>query len=206
MANAPAFAVTPRISSVTVSTANTSRDGTTGSYSQLINGAATGTRIAEIVTQARTSTAAGMVRLFLRSNPAGLKASLSTGTALVTLTTGTTANLFVGQALTKTTVAGENGAFVASPAATVLSIQSATQFTVSGNHAQAGAITFSADGVSFFDEIAIAAVSTLGAAIKANRVRTTYDNLFLPNNFWSIHVSTHNSSESIDVIAFGADL
>jgi hypothetical protein len=70
-----------------------------------------------------------------------LVATLATGTALVTLTTGTTANLFAGQALTKTSGIG---AFGATP--TVLSVQSATQFTASVNHATAGEITFSAGG------------------------------------------------------------
>lgn len=198
MATTPAFAVTPRISAVNIATANTARDGT-GTLGHLITGASTGTRIAEIVTQARVTTTAGMVRVFIRSNPAGLTATLATGTAVVTLTAGSTANLFAGQTLTKTSGAG---AFGATP--TVLSIQSATQFTVSVNHATAGAITFSADGTMFFDEISIAA-ATPAAAVKATRVRTTYDNLVLPNDNWSIRVGTHNA-ESIDVMAFGADL
>lgn len=199
MATTPAFAVTPRISAVNVATANSNRDGTTGAYGHLITGAATGTRISEIVTQARVTTTAGMIRIFLRSNPTGLVATLATGTALVTLTTGTTANLFAGQTLTKTTGAG---AFGATP--TVLSIQSATQFTVSVNHATAGAITFSADGHIFFDEVAVPAV-TVGANTKANRVRTTYDNLVLPSDAWSVRVS-NEKAESTDVTAIGADL
>lgn len=64
MAAEPAFAVTPRIASVNVATANTNRDGT-GTVATLITGAATGTRIAEIVVQARVTTTAGMVRIFL---------------------------------------------------------------------------------------------------------------------------------------------
>jgi hypothetical protein len=64
MALEPAFAVTPRIGAVNVSTANTNRDGT-GTVATLITGAATGTRIAEIVVQARVTTTAGMVRIFL---------------------------------------------------------------------------------------------------------------------------------------------
>ena len=64
MAAEPAFAVTPRIASVNVATANTNRDGT-GTVATLITGAATGTRIAEIVVQARVTTTAGMVRVFL---------------------------------------------------------------------------------------------------------------------------------------------
>ncbi len=64
MADSPAFAVTPRLSSVNVATANANRDGT-GTVATLITGAATGTRVAEIVVQARVTTTAGMVRVFL---------------------------------------------------------------------------------------------------------------------------------------------
>ena len=64
MAAEPAFAVTPRIASVNVATANTNRDGT-GTVATLITGASTGTRIAEIVCQAKATTTAGMVRVFL---------------------------------------------------------------------------------------------------------------------------------------------
>lgn len=64
MALEPAFAVTPRIGAVNVATGNANRDGT-GTVATLITGAATGTRIAEIVCQARVTTTAGMVRIFL---------------------------------------------------------------------------------------------------------------------------------------------
>jgi hypothetical protein len=64
MADNPAFAVTPRIASVNIATANANRDGT-GTVATLITGASTGTRIAEIVVQARVTTTAGMVRVFL---------------------------------------------------------------------------------------------------------------------------------------------
>jgi hypothetical protein len=64
MAADPAFAVTPRIASVNVATANTNRDGS-GTVATLITGASTGTRIAELVVQARVTTTAGMVRIFL---------------------------------------------------------------------------------------------------------------------------------------------
>lgn len=64
MAADPAFAVTPRIASVNIATANTNRDGT-GTVATLITGASTGTRIAEIVIKARVTTTAGQVRVFL---------------------------------------------------------------------------------------------------------------------------------------------
>jgi len=65
MAINPVFAVTPRIGFTQVGTANANRDGTTGTYADLIVGASTGTRIAEIVVQATVTTTAGMVRLFI---------------------------------------------------------------------------------------------------------------------------------------------
>lgn len=65
MASNPVFAVTPRIGMAEVSVANANRDGTTGTYVDVIVGASTGTRIAEIVIQASATTTAGMVRLFI---------------------------------------------------------------------------------------------------------------------------------------------
>jgi hypothetical protein len=64
MALNPSFAVTPRLASVNIATANTNRDGT-GTVAALITGASTGTRIAEIVIKARVTTTAGQVRVFL---------------------------------------------------------------------------------------------------------------------------------------------
>lgn len=64
MALEPQFAVTPRIANVNIATANANRDGT-GTVATLITGAATGTRIAEIVIKARVTTTAGQVRVFL---------------------------------------------------------------------------------------------------------------------------------------------
>ncbi len=64
MAVAPVFAVTPRLTSVAVATANTNRDGT-GTLVSLITGVAAGTRINEISVQATVTTTAGMVRIYL---------------------------------------------------------------------------------------------------------------------------------------------
>ena len=64
MAAEPVFAVTPRIASVNVATANANRDGT-GTVATLITGVAAGTRVAEIVIKARVTTTAGQVRVFL---------------------------------------------------------------------------------------------------------------------------------------------
>jgi hypothetical protein len=73
------------------------------------------------------------------STQTGLVATLATGVATVTLTSGSTANMCIGQVLT---VTGGTGAFGAN--AVVQSIQSTTAFTASINHATAGSTTFSA--------------------------------------------------------------
>ena len=64
MASYPVFAITPRLTTSTVSVANTNRDGT-GTLVSLITGATNGTRINEIVVQATTTTVAGMIRIYL---------------------------------------------------------------------------------------------------------------------------------------------
>jgi hypothetical protein len=73
----------------------------------------------------------------------GLVATLATGTAVVTLTTGNTIGLLPGQALTVTTGPGAFGA-----SATILTIDSVSQFTASINHATAGSATFTAGGAT----------------------------------------------------------
>jgi hypothetical protein len=65
MAANPAFAVTPRCEAVSIgATANTARDGS-GTTVVLIQGVTSGTRVAEVIVQATTTTTAGMVRLFI---------------------------------------------------------------------------------------------------------------------------------------------
>lgn len=70
----------------------------------------------------------------------GLTATLATGTAIVTITgVGQTTNgLLVGQSLTVTAGTGLFGV-----GATISSIDSLTQFTMSANHNTSGAVTFS---------------------------------------------------------------
>ena len=76
----------------------------------------------------------------------GLQATLATGTAVVNLTNGTkTAGLIPGMALTVTNGTGQFGA-----TPRIASIVSTTQFTVTVNHAVAGAITFTAGGATEF--------------------------------------------------------
>lgn len=64
MAANPSFAVTPRIGAVALAAADTAYTAPT-STATVITGAATGTRIAEVVVQMRGTTVATMVRLFL---------------------------------------------------------------------------------------------------------------------------------------------
>lgn len=58
------YAATPRAAVAQVSAANTNRDGT-GTLVSVITGAATGTRVDDLVIQATGTTTAGMIRLFL---------------------------------------------------------------------------------------------------------------------------------------------
>jgi hypothetical protein len=64
MATSPAFAVTPRIGSVSIATADASYTAPSG-VGTLITGASTGTRIAEIVVKNAATSAAAQVRVFL---------------------------------------------------------------------------------------------------------------------------------------------
>jgi hypothetical protein len=64
MATAPQFAVTPRISAVSIATAEPSYTAPTN-VGILITGAATGTRVAEIVVKMAATSVAAIVRVFL---------------------------------------------------------------------------------------------------------------------------------------------
>lgn len=64
MSQSPVFASTPRIGAITVSTANTGRDGT-GTVATIITGAAAGTRIERLVLKATGDPADSVVTLFL---------------------------------------------------------------------------------------------------------------------------------------------
>jgi hypothetical protein len=65
MASTPAWASLPLIGMVQISTANTNRDGTTGTYGTLLTGASSGSPIARIRIVAPGTTTAGMIRFFL---------------------------------------------------------------------------------------------------------------------------------------------
>lgn len=64
MAATPAYAATPRIATVAISTANTNLDGT-GTIGTLWTAGSSGSRVDRVVIKATSSTTAGMVRLFI---------------------------------------------------------------------------------------------------------------------------------------------
>jgi len=64
MASSPAFISTARIGRCSLSTANTATDGT-GTITDLITGAAAGTRILSVNVQGTATTVAALVNLFL---------------------------------------------------------------------------------------------------------------------------------------------
>jgi hypothetical protein len=64
MASNPAFAVTPRLASVSVATAEASLTSPTN-FSTLITGVTAGTRVAEIAAKATSGFAACVIRVFL---------------------------------------------------------------------------------------------------------------------------------------------
>ena len=65
MASTPQYVGTPKSPTVSISTANTSRDGTTGTYGTLMTAGVSGSRIDRIRVNAAAVTTAGMVRLFV---------------------------------------------------------------------------------------------------------------------------------------------
>ncbi len=67
MATTPAFINAPRIGVAAVSAANTAIDGT-GTITELIAGAATGTRVLEVAAQCSATSAAALVNVFLSTD------------------------------------------------------------------------------------------------------------------------------------------
>jgi hypothetical protein len=65
MASNPQYVGTAKSPSVTVSTANANRDGTTGTYGTVMTAGASGSRVDRINITATGTTTAGMVRLFV---------------------------------------------------------------------------------------------------------------------------------------------
>ena len=67
MATAPAFIETPCAAAVNVATANTAIDGT-GTITELIAGAASGTRVLEVTAKCAATSAAALVNVFLSTD------------------------------------------------------------------------------------------------------------------------------------------
>jgi hypothetical protein len=84
----------------------------------------------------------------------GLVATLTSGANTITLTTGNTTNMFIGQKLTKTS---GTGAFGNSGVAYVTAITNSTALTVDVNHATSGSTTFKSSEVSkLYDNFTVA--------------------------------------------------
>lgn len=67
MASTPAFVSTPRLTSVSLSSANTAIDGS-GTITSLISGVAAGTRVLEIAAQCSATSAAALVNVFISAD------------------------------------------------------------------------------------------------------------------------------------------
>ena len=65
MAAVPQYIGTPKSPTVSISTANTNRDGSTGTYGTLLTAGAAGSRVDRVNITATGTTTAGMVRIFL---------------------------------------------------------------------------------------------------------------------------------------------
>ena len=65
MATSAQYASTPKSNTVAISTANTNRDGVTGTYGTLYTAGASGGRIDRLNITATSTTTAGMIRLFV---------------------------------------------------------------------------------------------------------------------------------------------
>ena len=101
MAADPAFAVIPRVSAVTISTAETSLTAPTA-FGALITGVAAGTRVAEIVVKCAATSAAAIVRVFLHDgtnyflfDEIAVAAATSSNTATTTRISTTYNNLIL---------------------------------------------------------------------------------------------------------------
>lgn len=95
MAGTPAFLATPRDAVVTISTANTNRDGT-GTMGTLITGVAAGTFVTRIIVVATGTTTAGVIRLF-KSNDSGSTKQLREEIIVNAITPSTTVPVWSGR-------------------------------------------------------------------------------------------------------------
>lgn len=67
MATTSQYVSTPKSPTVSISTANTNRDGSTGTYGTVMTAGSSGSRVDRLNITATGTTTAGMVRLFLGS-------------------------------------------------------------------------------------------------------------------------------------------
>ena len=89
--NLPIFIATPKHPSVRISTANTNRDGATGTYGTLYTVGANGAFFQGFRWAAEGNTTAGAIRLFLQDGGAGnVEMIYETVVAAVTFVVGTT--------------------------------------------------------------------------------------------------------------------
>lgn len=118
MAANPQYVGTPKSPTVVISTANTNRDGTTGTYGTLMTAGPSGSRVDRIRVQATGTTTAGMIRFFV-------------GTALiyelpvVAITASATSPVFGAN------VTFDNGLVLAASAVLKVSTNNAESFAVS---------------------------------------------------------------------------
>lgn len=94
MATAAAYAASPLLDLVQLTvTANTNRDGTTGTYSLVATGTASGKYIRRVVVTAAATTTAGVVRFFL-SPDTGTTKRLFKEVLVTAITPSTTVEVF----------------------------------------------------------------------------------------------------------------
>jgi hypothetical protein len=68
MAASPQYVSVPKTYTATLSTANTNRDGTTGTYATIMTAGTNGSRVDKIVICATGTTTEGMIRFFLNDS------------------------------------------------------------------------------------------------------------------------------------------
>lgn len=102
MASTPQYAAVPKIGSVVISTANTSRDGT-GTLGTVFTAGSLGSRIDTVEIQATGTTTAGMVRLFIHD---GTNAMLFAELPVVATTPSATIPAF------SSSISGDSGGMI----------------------------------------------------------------------------------------------
>ncbi len=122
-----------------------------------------------------------------------IQATLSTDTAAVTLTSGTTAFMLAGQTLSKTSGTGEFAS-----GATISSITGPTTFTMSSNHSTAGAITFQTSVISTI----LSLIPDFGskAAVRINGRQAQAEGQYLPRYKFLLNYNTSGALYDRDML------